>query len=360
MSAKALDPVAVKEANQKLWAAHPELKGRQLTKSPEDSKYAIEWVKYYKESLAKQNNTVKSTAPVNSTASVPCPNQPPAPKGCDSCLTCNRCKKALAGLYEDDTPLDPKVHEELKAIHERIMEARKTAGSKGWNDAVDELDHWFNGCGKFKEIPEEYTKKSKERSWEYHQETFLDKIEENDYEALKSRLAAQLSKTKTNKDTIKLEMTWLAGKKQNFIWAAATDPNETLAYYNSAIRSRIKIECTKIDDSFCYECYITDWQAWVEDNYDFEVGKGVPFLPSDRDMVSLQNFGCGKNYPRTSKSWKHENLEETPTMEVCFADSQEIADFAQKRKEKKKEAKEEEEKDRKTGVIPSVGPAEEQ
>jgi len=42
-----MDPAAVAQANQQLWANHPELAGRQLTNGPEDAAYRQEWMKLY-------------------------------------------------------------------------------------------------------------------------------------------------------------------------------------------------------------------------------------------------------------------------------------------------------------------------
>lgn len=48
----ALDPTAVIIANQKLWNAHPELGGRQLTSNAADSSLRSEWMTYYNSAVA--------------------------------------------------------------------------------------------------------------------------------------------------------------------------------------------------------------------------------------------------------------------------------------------------------------------
>ena len=45
---------AVRIANERLWAAHPELKRRQLSLGPEDAVYRKEWMQYYQEALSNQ------------------------------------------------------------------------------------------------------------------------------------------------------------------------------------------------------------------------------------------------------------------------------------------------------------------
>ncbi len=48
-----LSPEAVQEANERLWAANPELARRQLTMGPDDYEYRREWMRYYNEALER-------------------------------------------------------------------------------------------------------------------------------------------------------------------------------------------------------------------------------------------------------------------------------------------------------------------
>jgi hypothetical protein len=52
----ALNAAAIKAANEDLWKAHPELRGRQLTLGPEDTAYRREWMKRYKDTLEEQKS----------------------------------------------------------------------------------------------------------------------------------------------------------------------------------------------------------------------------------------------------------------------------------------------------------------
>jgi hypothetical protein len=49
-----LDPAAVKVANERLWAAHPELKRRALTSAPSDYAYRKEWQQHYQAASQKK------------------------------------------------------------------------------------------------------------------------------------------------------------------------------------------------------------------------------------------------------------------------------------------------------------------
>jgi hypothetical protein len=76
-----LDPDAVRKANQRLWDANPELKGRQLSGTDSgDADYRAEWWRYYKEAAlenAKADADGLSDKPVgSSTESCPSGNGP--------------------------------------------------------------------------------------------------------------------------------------------------------------------------------------------------------------------------------------------------------------------------------------------
>jgi hypothetical protein len=69
----ALDPKAVKTANEALWKAHPELKGRQLTMEPKDAALRKEWMENYRSSVNTSNTPPNSGV---ATAMQPCPLAP--------------------------------------------------------------------------------------------------------------------------------------------------------------------------------------------------------------------------------------------------------------------------------------------
>ena len=115
-----MDPKAVRLANQQLWAAHPELAGRQLTDDPADAALRAEWSRYYKDDAANDANNSFSSKPVGS------PQQPcPLNSKC-AALADARDKAFLANhtYGEDDTLpagyrfLDPNTPEGRNALTE--------------------------------------------------------------------------------------------------------------------------------------------------------------------------------------------------------------------------------------------------
>lgn len=54
MRGTSLNSVAVRQANQQLWAAHPELAGRALTRDAADAELRREWMRYYREATHPQ------------------------------------------------------------------------------------------------------------------------------------------------------------------------------------------------------------------------------------------------------------------------------------------------------------------
>jgi hypothetical protein len=65
-----LDPDAITAANEKLWAEHPELKGRALTLGPDDYAYRVAWVNYYIEAGGQAEQPRRGVPP--SRPSDPC------------------------------------------------------------------------------------------------------------------------------------------------------------------------------------------------------------------------------------------------------------------------------------------------
>jgi len=58
---RGLDARAARAANEALWRAHPELKGRQLTAGPKDAAYRKAWMQYYRAAEGSQRPTVPQT-----------------------------------------------------------------------------------------------------------------------------------------------------------------------------------------------------------------------------------------------------------------------------------------------------------
>lgn len=66
-----LDPAAVRAANEKLWADHPELGGRQLTMAPDDAAYREAWIAAYAE--ASGGPAAAPPSPELGAVVAPCP-----------------------------------------------------------------------------------------------------------------------------------------------------------------------------------------------------------------------------------------------------------------------------------------------
>jgi hypothetical protein len=77
-----MDPAAVAQANQQLWANHSELGGRQLTDGPEDAAYRQEWMKLYHQA---QQGTSQPPAPQVT------PDAAPPPEAGDSASPVTDC-----------------------------------------------------------------------------------------------------------------------------------------------------------------------------------------------------------------------------------------------------------------------------
>ena len=99
----ALDPKATRAANEKLWAAYPELGRRRLTGSSADSKYRAEWNRFYKEETAKEKPPAAKEKPK------PAP-PPPEPEPVGTCAPpikkkIKDCKKIAPEVKEGDVVL---------------------------------------------------------------------------------------------------------------------------------------------------------------------------------------------------------------------------------------------------------------
>jgi hypothetical protein len=109
-----MGPDAVRIANQHLWAAHPEIGGRQLTMDPSDATLRVEWLKFYKEA-ATVSPPPPGVAPAPATPPPPAPvvvacAPPPAPvvAACappPSTVKTSDCKAIKNHLQEGDIVL---------------------------------------------------------------------------------------------------------------------------------------------------------------------------------------------------------------------------------------------------------------
>jgi len=100
----ALSPSATKAANEALWAAHPELRGRQLSSGPEDAALRAEWMRSYRGAA--------SPAPTKAVGS--------------PCATC----AAVTAVTEQE------IQEEVSKLRQLLIELSNADGLKETYDSV--------------------------------------------------------------------------------------------------------------------------------------------------------------------------------------------------------------------------------
>lgn len=361
MTHAALDPALVKQANEALWAAHPELNRRQLV-MPQDQDLAMQWLAHYKKAQAAQQakaNPAPAKPPPDKPADKPTDTGTTAPvQTCPKKAPCGEasqaCQDALAGKDAKGNPIPEADLKRLKDTHEFISSRRKQAKWLGKDQAVDALDHWFNGCGKHKEIPATKTQAVRDESGANH----AAKLKSRLAAGLPSRLALELQGRGSFVDTLEFDMDWKGGAEAPGALVIFSD--DDLAYYGSTIHSRVHWRCTRVPQkgvsSVLYRCEATSWTSWVEDNYDFEDGKQTPFLPDDADMNFLARHGCGGNYQRSSKSWK--NDPSSLTQGVTYVSKAQFEALVQERQDKNAEEQRIQQAERRGGALPSAEPAE--
>ncbi|MET0649850.1 MAG: YiiX/YebB-like N1pC/P60 family cysteine hydrolase, partial [Pyrinomonadaceae bacterium] len=114
-----LDPNAVRLANQQLWKAHPELKGRALTTDPADAALRAEWHQYYKAATTASAPppTTKPATPVLPPPSTPVVNScPVAPAP----ITINDCNEIEKHVQEGDIVLRGNDNDEESAFLSKL------------------------------------------------------------------------------------------------------------------------------------------------------------------------------------------------------------------------------------------------
>ena len=363
MSHPALDPALVAQANQALWSAHPELNGRQLV-MPQDADLAMQWLAHYKKAQAAKAAKAAPALPAKPAPATPppaaaapsvsgvlaCPKAKPCGEGSQA------CKDALAGKDATGKAIPPADLQRLKDAHETIAKRRTQAKFLGKEVAVDALDHWFNGCGNFKEIPAAKMQAVRDESGANHASLLKTKL----VAGLPSRLALELSTRKAFVDQLELDMEWKGGASTPGGLLIYKD--DDLAYYGATVHSLVKYRCTRVpkkDSSLAhYRCEALSWTSWVEDNYDFEDGKQTPMLPDDADMNLLARYGCGANYQRASRSWSSDPS--ALSQGVTFVSTTQFQALVQERITKNADAQRIEEGERTRGALPSAQPAETQ
>ncbi|MGA2982347.1 MAG: hypothetical protein ABSG32_00950 [Terriglobia bacterium] len=130
-----MDPTAVAQANQQLWANHPELGGRQLTDAPEDAAYRQEWMKLYHQALQGA-----SQPPQQGSAQPPSPQAAPTPAPAQS-TKWYEVDQEISGL-ETDIKHDINVQREAIPLVfvPGIMGSRlRLAGTNGTGDGSNGL-----------------------------------------------------------------------------------------------------------------------------------------------------------------------------------------------------------------------------
>jgi len=99
-----LDPAAVQIANERLWAAHPELAGRQLTADPADAALRQEWRNHYNAAVAAAVPPPPAVVPAPAApppAVAPVAACPPAPPP----VTVTKCDQVKGHVREGDIVL---------------------------------------------------------------------------------------------------------------------------------------------------------------------------------------------------------------------------------------------------------------
>ncbi len=79
-----LNSVAVNQANRRLWAAHPELAGRALTRDPADAELRREWMRYYREATQPQAPAVAAAPAPGTDLHAPAAQPVSAVQPCES------------------------------------------------------------------------------------------------------------------------------------------------------------------------------------------------------------------------------------------------------------------------------------
>jgi hypothetical protein len=108
---------------------------------------------------------------------------------------------------------------------------------------------------------------------------------------------------------------------------------------------------------------VSEWKAWVVDNYDWEGDKQFGgaavrwLLPTQKEMNRLTEVGQGKSYQRSSKSWQMDTT--VPPWTECFKDDAEVLQYAAVRRLKNQWRKETDEHELADGALPAPRPAEE-
>lgn len=101
--ATAMDPYAVRIANERLWASHPELGRRQLTSDSADAGLRAEWMRYYKDA-----SSASAPPPVATPTRAPSPPPAPLVVACPSApapITTRGCKEIKNHVQEGDIVL---------------------------------------------------------------------------------------------------------------------------------------------------------------------------------------------------------------------------------------------------------------
>ncbi len=213
--------------------------------------------------------------------------------------TCERCKQAQEK--------DPKIKKTIEDLEGK----RKWASRVRYTMSLAALDHFLDGTGTWKEIPQNIVENTRVRGWADHKK----KAEEVFETGAKSKLARELMKTPSKQPffdspkpvddwpgIVEVEMEWISGPKTYI----KTDEN--LAYNGATIRSQVIIECFRSSaERMAYDCRIRAWRAYVYDNYDWDYAQDdkQAFLgwPSQSEMDDLTKVGCAKSYQRSSSLW---------------------------------------------------------
>lgn len=153
-----LNRAAVREANQRLWDANPELDERQLDMTPPDYPYRREWMQYYREALARQNEQATSGGGRVDEACRPCPactgvpdgespaGQEAAPESTRE-STINQIAQAHGIVRRDDWGAQTPHYEDMEEDWDYTTVVLHHSGNSGETDPTEIEDKHINDRG---------------------------------------------------------------------------------------------------------------------------------------------------------------------------------------------------------------------
>jgi hypothetical protein len=279
----------------------------------------------------------------------------------------------------------PTLESDPRKILERARPMRDRAARTGLvPDAVAALDHYLDRTGTFREIHP--WKAESVRSWFEKAHVAQAKINFRLAGGIDTALAkayddaASGLATGTVPTSLSFTLSWKGlggntGIKGKLIdvyeayRAVRTTLNDTLTYYGSTMKSRVRFLATSTPIApRRFTVRVDQWQTWVLDNYEFEdkvfqilgidLGKALEW-PSQREMGLLAKTGLARGFPRSSRSWIITNHDFTPfVVDLGGFTPEQIKAMASLRRVKDAIQQDQERKKVANGNLPDPPPAE--